>query len=560
VPESADRKQESVSPECESDPASADHEQQRVHSILLARHGTHTPTPDQYADAKKTEWKKFQRLKTFTKVPRSSIGNKKVVKSKWVLTTKMLGLLSPEKTELRARLCARGFSQVAGVDFAKDSISAPTVRAESLRETCAEAATDGDGLYVADVEAAFLNAKLEEIVYMEIPPECREDGKDEVLLLHKAVYGLKQAGNKWYKELRSCLTEGGYTQTRSDPCVWIRKFEDGSTSKVAVHVDDFLVRCRTRAHFDHLLTTLRSRYTVDDRGPAKMICGISIETNTDGFTLHQTPYTDAILKKFGFDQAKPTALPSVQDESRYHTQGKLTGLTRFPIQMIVGTLLWLSLMTRPDIAYAVARLAQHVKNPTDVAYKKAARILRFLKGTRMRGIRYRKGFVDQLKAWVDADFAGDKLDRKSQTGWIFMKAGGPVAWRSVKQTLVTLSSTEAEWVAAVDCGRTAAWFTNYLEECGRPLDLPLILAEDNGSTIAIGDRGTLNSQRTKHIDLRFHWLLDKITSGKVKFVKVATKENIADPFTKSLPSYQFYRLTDRFMYSPDSYTRFYSSP
>jgi hypothetical protein len=504
---------------------------------------THCPdpdNPDEWHEAKVQEMEKMRKLGTYSIVSRPR--HKKVLGARWVLTKKLTGAR-------KARYVGKGFSQMPGRDFTVGRTAAPTLKTQSFRTIVADAALDGSDIDSVDVTAAFLNAELKEEIYIEMPPELRTAGRDEVWLLHKAIYGLKQAGFEWNADLHETLTSGGYTNLKSDPCVYIRTEMDGSTTKIGVHVDDFIVKTRVPAHLDHLRKTLEGRYAITVQSPASVLLGMHIVRSPDGYALHQTPFLDETLQKYGFQDARPTAVPAIPigDELAQTKSGKLTSLGKFSLQAIVGSLLWLARMTRPDIAYAVARLAQRVADPSPVAYAMAGRILRYLKGSRGRGLFYRKTGNTQLVGYVDSDFAMDPDDRKSHSSWLYMLAGAPVSWRSVKQSnTLALSSTEAELVAAVDAAREAAWFISLFTEMGTALTLPLQIYEDNQAAIYLARLG-LSGRRTKHMDLRYHFIHALTKDGRIRLDKVDTKDNLADVGTKPLTQHLFHRLTDAYM-------------
>ena len=167
-----------------------------------------------------------------------------------------------------------------------------------------------------------------------------------------------------------------------------------------------------------------------------------------------------------------------------HTNKSTETLQKFSLPKITGKLLWPAMMCRPDISYAVARLAQMVSLPSPEAYGLAARILRYLRGTISLGIAYNVGGDQDLVAYCDSDWGGDR-DRKSQSGYIFFFAGGPIAWTSKKQSTIDLSTAEAEIVAATVCVQEAMWMIQCLTELGISTNLPISIYEDNSAAIAL---------------------------------------------------------------------------
>ena len=242
--------------------------------------------------------------------------------------------------------------------------------------------------------------------------------------------------------------------------------------------------------------------------------GIDFTRNSDSISMSQRGYAESILDRFGFTDCHPTLTPA----SDAIITGKSTGLEKFEMNVIVGALLWLSLNTRPDISYAVARLAQTVANPTAESYSMAARILRYIKGTLDYAISFTGSARQPIQAYADADYAGDN-DRKSQSGYIFMFAGGPLAWNSKKQSCVAISTAESEIVAASACAQEALWFTSLLTELGMAPSQPIVIHEDNAGAIVLAET-SVTGKRTKHIDVRYHFINDAVKQNKIALRKI----------------------------------------
>jgi hypothetical protein len=287
---------------------------------------------------------------------------------------------------------------------------------------------------------------------------------------------------------------------------------------------------------------LLKRYKVTDMGEVTHALGIDFARTDGTMSMSQRGFTESILEKFGFSDAHPAHTPAADGLAI----GKTTGLEKHEMNTIVGALLWLSLNTRPDISYAVARLAQFVSEPTPVAYAMAARILRYLRGTLDYAISFSADARQPLQAFADADWAGDS-DRRSQSGFIFMYAGGPIAWSSKKQSCVALSTAEAEIVAASSCVQDALWFTSLLSEFGLTPPHPITVFEDNEGAIALAET-SVTGKRTKHIDLRYSFINDAVKKGRVVLKKIDTKKNLADIFTKALARDRFMDLSRHFVH------------
>ena len=389
-----------------------------------------------------------------------------------------------------------------------------------------------------------MNAKLTETVYVQPPAGYART--DEVWLLLKALYGLKQAGREWYKMLKSMLIRLQWRATISDPCVYYRRVQQYYQLMV-VHVDDLIVTYANQEQIDSLINGLSQEVKVADLGDIKHALGVDFVYKDHRIALSQQQYVLEVLKRFDFDKCHPC--PTPMHEAREEYEGsvldKNTGLSKFPLNEIVGSLLWLSMMTRPDISFAVATLAQYVSRPEPRVYSMASRILRYLAGTQLVGIGFEIDNKKNLHGYADSDWAADKTTRKSQSGYTFF-TNGPIDWSSKKQSSVSLSSAEAEVMAFCSATQQAMWFRSILEEIGLPRHEPTIIYEDNTGAIELVSNSVI-SKRLKHVDIRLCFVNHAIERRIVVPIKVPTTGNLADIFTKALPGTRFKELASFFV-------------
>ncbi|KAJ1303834.1 hypothetical protein OPQ81_008255 [Rhizoctonia solani] len=207
-------------------------------------------------------------------------------------------------------------------------------------------------------------------------------------------------------------------------------------------------------------------------------------------------------------------------------------------QRAIGSLMYAMICTHPDIAYSTGLLAQHAANPGDEHWMAIKRELRYLQGTRDLGITYSQSKLAKLVGYVDADYAGDKNSSRSTSGWVFLMAGGPVAWSSCKQLTISLSSTEAEYVAAASTTRELVWLRQFISELGFLPDGPTTLLTDNQSSIALA-RNPVNHRSTKHIRVKYHFIREMITLRKIDLRYIPTEKQVADVLTKPLGRIKF---------------------
>ena len=228
-------------------------------------------------------------------------------------------------------------------------------------------------------------------------------------------------------------------------------------------------------------------------------------------------------------------------------------MAKIPYREAVGALLYAAVGTRPDISYAVQALSQHCANPTPQHWEALKRVLKYLKGTADWGIRYQANDAepDELRVigYSDADWAGDVNDRVSTSGYVFTLAGAPVCWASHKQHSVALSTMEAEYMAGSDAASKAIWCRTLLGELGFPQKSPALLYMDNQSALALA-RNTGSQGRAKHIDIRYHFIRDRITKGELEVAHCPGETNPADIFTKPLGFPKFEQLRAQLGMSP----------
>lgn len=468
--------------------------------------------------------------------------NANVVSSKWVLRIKKNA--AGEIDKYKARLVARGFTQIHGVDYTETY--APVARLSTFRYLIALANRNGWPIDTIDFDSAFLNSVLDEneVIYLEQPRGFAvKDSRRYVYRLHKSLYGLKQGAKNWYDALKKAMEELGFTVLNADKGVFV-KVIDGEIVIVAAHVDDCLVTGSKRVLIDEFKVEINKRYKITDLGECKWLLGFKITRDLANRTisLSQGAYIDTILTRFNFDDLKPCAIPidPSQPLSRSQCPTSLADIARMknvPYREAVGSLMYASMGTRPDITFATNTVAQFVDNPAWIHWEAVKKIFRYLKGTRNLELVY-GGSKNDMVGFVDADGASQD-HRRAISGYVFVVDGGAVSWSSKKQELVTLSTAEAEYVAATHAAKEAMWLRSLVNEIFKPLDLKLIapttLYGDNKSAIALA-HGNQYHARTKHIDIRYHFIRYIIENGSIKLIYCPTDDQTADTLTKALPS------------------------
>lgn len=444
----------------------------------------------------------------------------------------------------KARLVAQGFSQIAGVDFGRTF--APVARSSSIRIISAYAAKHDWELDVFDAKRAFLWGKLREDVYMKQPPGFeRLDSNGSRLVAHllSSLYGLKQAAFDWYELLREVLARLGFLRCEADYAVFVFNHVNGEGVRIiciiAWHVDDGLAGSNNRRFLDRTKAQIAERFGITDLGPVTKYLGVQFIRNRTSRELwmHQEEYIMYLLEEHGMTNCNPVSLP--MDPS--FPFGRTTDVFPFvddlqtEYRKLVGELLYLAMYTRPDIALAVMRLAQYNVCAEPKHYAAAKHVLRYLSGTMNTRTHYGgAGINSSLHGFSDSDWASCPEDRISISGYVWFFNGGPVSHSAKKQTTQALSSTEAEYMALTSAIQDGLWLQSFFTCLSIPLSLPMQLFADNAGAIALSKEAA-NHIRTKHIDLRYHFIRRHIECNTFLPIWISTHKNTADIFTKVLP-------------------------
>ena len=348
--------------------------------------------------------------------------------------------------------------------------------------------------------------------------------------LSKALYGLKQAPRAWYDRLSSFLTSNGFVRGIIDTTLFTRK-KGVSILLVQIYVDDIIFGSSDAALAEEFSILMHSEFAMSMMGELKFFLGLQVKQSSEGIFVNQSKYTRELLKRFELDQTKTSDTPMAKESKLDADEdGESFDITSY--RGMIGSLLYLT-ASRPDIMFAVCLCARFQANPKISHYTAVKRIFRYLKGTIELGIWYGHSGNLNLVGYTDADFAGSRVDRKSTSGTCQFLGGSLVSWSSRKQHSVALSTAEAEYVAAGSCCAQLLWLNQTLGDYGLNFRKIPILC-DNNSAICIS-KNPVHHSRTKHIDIRHHFIRDHVEKGDVKLEWIETHDQIADIFTKPLP-------------------------
>lgn len=462
-------------------------------------------------------------------------GNK-TIGVKWIYKTKI-----NEKGEIdkhKARLVAKGYKQEYGIDYKE--VFAPVARQDTIRTVISLAAQNSWPIFQLDVKSAFLHGELKEQVYVDQPPGYVKKGEEnKVLRLKKALYGLKQAPRAWYSRIDAYFIKEGFHKCPYEHTLYVKVSDEGKLLIVCLYVDDLIYTGNDAHMFNDFKSSMMKEFDMSDLGLMHYFLGIEVIQLGVGIFISQKKYVSDVLERFNMLQCNPVSTPSETGLklSKDH-DGERVDSTYF--KQIVGSLMYIT-STRPDIMHAVSTLSRYMENPTKMHLMAAKRVFRYLKGTTDFGILYKKGKMSSVYGYTDSDYAGDIDDRKSTSGNVFLMSSGAVSWSSKKQPIVTLSTTEAEFVAAATCSCQAIWLRRMLDVIGSQQHSPTIIYCDNISTIKLS-RNPVFHGRSKHIDVRFHFLRDLCLEGVIELRFCKTEDQVADIMTKALKQPAFKKL------------------
>ena len=435
----------------------------------------------------------------------------------------------------KVRLVAGGHKQEKGINYEETFASAAKIN--SIRIILAIAAQRDWEVDQIDVVAAYLNSDLEEEVYMEPPPGALAKNQEGMVCrLMKALYGLKQAGRAWYKKMLKDFLQMGFTVSTSDQSVFIRK-KSGGVLVVSVSTDDMTVSGGDRKSIQDFKKEIGKRFTITDGGPLTWFLGLEVKRNRDErvIALNQKGYIEAMAARFGLTDAKPAYTP-LESGAVLSKDQEPDDPINVPYQEACGHVLWPAIMTRPDVQFAIGLLARFTKNPAQAHWTALKRLIRYLYTTRDLWL-HLGGKEHIIEGFTDSDWAS-QLDRHSISGYVFRIGTGAVTWSSKRQTLIALSTTEAEYIAVSHVLKEVIWVQVFIKELDYEILGIFPLRCDNQSAIALC-RDSKFHARTKHIDIRYHFIREAVNDGKVEVHYVPSEENLADVMTKGLGRVKF---------------------
>ena len=509
------------------------------------------PLPENYRNLKGHKYEKQFResmdqqinehinvFKSWTTVNKSEANGHQILGCHWIFRykTDKHGRL----TKCKARIVVRG-DQQKECDL---PTRATTLATTSLRVLLAMVAKFDLETLQVDAVNALVHADLDEVVYMRMPPGYAEPNK--VLRLNKALYGLRRSPLLWQTKFTTALKDLGFTEVPQEPCIVIK-----GGIICFFFVDDivFAFRKKDREEAGHAISSLKKTFTMKDLGELKWFLGMHImrDRSNRRLWLSQLSYIERVAKEFIPDLSQCPETPMANEELLpLPAEEEVEDSIRISYQRKIGSILFAAISTRPDIAFAAARLSRFNQRPGQYHQDAADRVIRYLYRTRHFCIQY--GHQSTATSFVcasDASFADNTIDRKSSQGYIMKLFGGPVAWRANKQDTVTTSSTEAELLALSQTAKETMYLARLFRALSLELDQPLIIECDNRQTIRLLVEEVAKLQtKLRHVDIHSHWLRQEVQRGSIRLSWQETKKMMADGLTKALNKALFQRFRD----------------
>lgn len=448
------------------------------------------------------------------------------IKAKWIFKLKLKTDGSVER--YKARLVAKGYSQIPDIDY--KLTFAPVAAMTTVRLLLAAAVQYKMQIVQFDIKTAFLYGDLDEELYMECPAYY-DAPEGKVCKLIKSLYGLKQAPRQWHKKFDSFLKKFKLIQSKYDRCLY---YSEDRRVMLTIYVDDGLIIAQDSKLAIQLIDHLKEYLTVKTMD-CKSFLGLEIIRRESSIFITQRQYIEKTLEKFGMTDCKPASTPEEMTLIDFTNSPKITD--NFPFKELVGCLLYMVTCTRPDIAHAVS-IASRTAEPTEAHWACLKRILRYLRGSTELGLEFKRENNPLLSGYSDADYANDKETRRSTSGFTIYWGDNLITWKCQRQTIVTLSTTEAEYIAGTELVKKLIPLKAMMAETKLIEDEPVQVYIDNKSTVNIVNNEQ-GQDRTKHIDVRHKWLNEHHDAGNIRISHISGENQRADILTKPLHKSKF---------------------
>jgi len=505
-----------------------------------------------------------------------SLTKQHLITTKWVFAWKLDN--NNNVIKAKARLVAKGFQQRPGEEFL--DVYSPTVSHTTVRAVLSLVASENLYCHQIDFQTAFLNGPLDVPIFLK-PPDGYGDG-NSIWLLHRSLYGLKQAPRMWHLKLNTELNKLGFVESLEDESLFLRDEPDGTRTLLTVHVDDMLIVNKSKSIALQVVHDLQSvcKFKITDCGEVSRYLKIDICRNSKReVILHQSTYASEIVNKYLLHGDKHLAqipLPAncvmcALNSDKAKTAEQKTPADAKLYASIVGSIMYLSNFTRPDLTYSVNQLCRYMSKPSQHHLSMAYHLLSYINYTLDYGITY-STTSHKLMGYCDASWLSCVDTSRSNTGFVFMLNNGPISWQSKLQPTVALSTAEAEYLSMGSSGREGVWLqrlvvNDMLNVCDHDalqchmsdqlqytvqsdkrnhsaISISPVILSDSQSALAMVKSNT-SSKKTKHIEKLHHWVRERVGDGALSFDFISGINNVADIFTKPLPAPRFLFLRQK---------------
>ncbi|CAM8893273.1 unnamed protein product [Rhodiola kirilowii] len=356
--------------------------------------------------------------------------------------------------------------------------------------------------------------------------------ENKVCKLIKSLYGLKQAPKQWHQKFDEVILSSGFKLNQADKCIYSKFDNSGNGVIICLYVDDMLIFGTDKKQVDLTKDFLSSSFSMKDMGEADVILGIRIKRENKSIALSQSHYVEKVLKKFNYLNCSPVSTPMDPSVKLLPNTGE--PVSQLEYSQVIGCLMYAMTSIRPDIAFAVGKLSRYTSNPSTHHWEAIRRVLKYLKETMHHGLVY-AGFPSVLEGYTDASWITNLEDHSSTSGWVFLLGGGAISWASKKQTCITSSTMESEFIALAAAGKEAEWLRNLVYEIPlwpKPI-APIYIHCDSKATLAKAYSQMYNG-KSRHLGVRHSAVRELITHGVISIDYVQTQHNLADHLTKGL--------------------------
>ncbi|KAK4372584.1 hypothetical protein RND71_007968 [Anisodus tanguticus] len=473
--------------------------------------------------------------KTWELVPRPSGIN--VIRSMWIFAHKENS--DGSFARYKVRLVSDGKTQQVGIDCGETF--SPVVKPATIHTVLSLALSKACPIHQLNVKNAFLHSDLKETIYMHQPLGFRDPNHPHhVCLLKKSLYGLKQSPRAWYTRFADYVSTIGFTHSRSDNSLFIYR-RGSSLAYILLYVNDIILTASSDALRRSIMTMLSSEFAMKDLGPLSYFLGIVVKRHSGGLFLSQRKYAAEIIERDVMSSCKSTSTPVDAKPNLSAAAGApYEDPTRY--RSLAGAFQYLT-FTKPDITYAIQQVCFFMHDPRVEHMNAIKRIIRYIQGTLDYGLHLYHSSTSTLVSYTDADWGGCPDTRRSTSGYCMFLGSNLVSWSAKRQATLSRSSAEAEYRGVANVVSESCWLRNLLLEVHCLIQKATLVYCDNISAIYLSGN-SVQHQRTKHIEINIHFVREKVARGHVRVCHVPSRYQIADIFTKGLPSVLFEDFRD----------------